>query len=370
MIASLIQERALELGFVRCAIVPVGPASQVDHFERWLADGFHGEMAYLEKYRSIRADTSLLEPWARSVVVVAAPYEGNSAGTEYSARWARYCVGDDYHGLLWQNLKALAAFIEAETGAECRSRPATDSAPILERSLAVESGIGWLGKSSMVITQGVGSYYFLAELFVSADLEESRSEHPDRCGTCTSCIDACPTGAIVGPYRVDARRCISYLTIEQRGPIPRQLRALIGGHLFGCDICQEVCPWNGKESPLPMPDFTARPEVTALDAAAVLRCTAEEFSRIFADSAVKRSRRKGLARNAAVVLGNSGDRTWVGELTAALRGHDIELVRGHAAWGLGALGGASARAFLELAHVSEESEYVREEIRAALAGAQ
>ena len=366
MIAALIQERAAELGFVGCAIVPVGPATQADRFDEWLSDGFQGEMGYLERYRELREDTSRIEPWARSIVVLAAPYEGGAAGEGYGDRWARYCVGDDYHGVLWHSLKALAAFIEAETGAECRSRPATDSAPILERNLAVDAGIGWQGKSSMVITQGVGSYYFLAELFVSQDLEEARSEHPDRCGTCTACIDRCPTGAIVGPYRVDARRCISYLTIEQRGPIPRAMRPLVGGHLFGCDICQEVCPWNGKGSPAPMADFIARPELIAMDAAAVLRCTAEDFSRIFKDSAVKRTRRKGLARNAAVVLGNSGDRSWAGELAAALRGHDFELVRGHAAWALGAVGGASARGFLELARVNEESEYVAEEIRSAL----
>ncbi|MFT6398324.1 MAG: epoxyqueuosine reductase [Bradymonadia bacterium] len=365
MIASLIKERAAELGFVRCAIVPVGPASHFEHLESWLADGLHGEMEYMERNQHIRANTAELEPWARSVVVVAAPYHATEATSEYAERWARYCVGDDYHGLLWYQLEALAAFIRAETGSECRSRPATDSAPILERNLAVDSGVGWMGKSTMVLSQGVGSYFFLAELFVSIDLEESRSEHPDRCGHCTMCIDQCPTGAIVAPYRVDARRCISYLTIEQKGPIPREMRSLIGGHLFGCDICQSVCPWNSKDSPPAIPEFQPRPELVQLDAAALLRCTQEDFSRIFKDSSVKRTRRKGLARNAAVVLGNSGDRTWIGELAAALRGHEYELVRGHAAWALGALGGQSARSFLELS-VSDESAYVREEIRAAL----
>ncbi len=365
MIASLIKERAAELGFVRCAIVPVGPASHIGHLESWLAEGLHGEMSYMERNLHIRANTAELEPWARSIVVVAAPYHSAPETDAYADRWARYCVGDDYHGLLWHHLEALAAFIRAETGSECRSRPATDSAPILERNLAVDSGIGWMGKSTMVLSQGVGSYYFLAELFVSVDLEESRSEHPDRCGRCTACIDECPTGAIVAPYKVDARRCISYLTIEQRGPIPRAMRPLIGGHLFGCDICQSVCPWNAKGGPPAIPEFLPRPELVQLDAATMLRCTAEEFSRIFKNSAAKRTRRKGLARNAAVVLGNSGDRSWTGELSAALRGHEEELVRGHAAWALGALGGESARAFLELSR-NDESPYVQEEVRAAL----
>lgn len=366
MIASLIYERARELGFVACAIVPVGPASDAPKFEQWLAAGFHGEMRYLERYKEIRHDTARVEPWARSVVLLAAPYEGGPAGKEYADRWARYCVGDDYHHILWADLQALAAFIRAETGSECLARPATDSAPILERNLAVDGGIGWMGKSSMVITQGVGSYYFLAELFVSDDLGELRSTHPDRCGTCTACIDFCPTGAIVAPYKVDARRCISYLTIEHKGPIPRALRPLIGGHLFGCDVCQEVCPWNAHGNPPSMPLFAARPELVAMDADAALRCTTEEFSSIFKGSAVKRTRRSGLARNAAIVLGNTGDRTWIGTLAAALSGHDVPLVRGHAAWALGALGGASARTFLETALLREEEAYVVEEIRFAL----
>lgn len=356
----------MEIGFVACAVVPVGPASHTDKFDAWLDAGFHGEMRYLERYREIRANTARVEPWARSVVLVAAPYEGGEAGDGYAERWARYCVGDDYHHTLWADLQALAAFIRAETGSECRARPATDSAPILERSLAVDAGIGWLGKSSMVITQGVGSYYFLAELFVSDDLGESRSSHPDRCGTCTACIDLCPTGAIVAPYTVDARRCISYLTIEHKGPIPRPLRPLIGGHLFGCDVCQEVCPWNAHGSPPAMALFEARPEVIAMDAAAALGCTAEEFSTIFKGSAVKRTRRSGLARNAAIVLGNTGDKTWIGPLAAALTGHDAELARGHAAWALGRLGGARARTYLETALSTEASNYVLEELRYAL----
>ncbi len=307
-----------------------------------------------------------MESWARSIVAVSAPYHQAGPTPDWTARWAQYAGGDDYHNVLWDRLKALAAFIEMETGAEVSSRPATDSAPILERNLAVDAGNGWLGKSAMVIDPEWGSYTLLAELFVSVDLEELSADRPDRCGTCTRCIDQCPTGAIVGPYEVDGRRCISYLTIETRGAIPRAMRSLIGGHLFGCDVCQDVCPWNTKARREPMEPFVARPELVAMDAVAMLRCTAPEFTRIFTNTSIKRTRRTGLARNAAVVLGNTGDRTWVGELTAALRGHDVALVRGHSAWALGELGGANARLNLELAHGGEPDAYVREEIRSAL----
>lgn len=369
MIAALIRERAEELGFAKVGIVPTGPMRHAEHLHQWLADGFHGAMGYMENRVEIREDTRRIEPWARTVVAVSAPYRGPQPDDEWGARWARYAVGDDYHSVLWDRLEALAAFIRIETGAEVSARPATDSAPVLERNVAIDAGTGWLGKSAMVIDQEWGSYTLLAELFVSIDLEELGDAHPDRCGTCTACIDQCPTGAIIGPYRVDARRCISYLTIETRGPIPRSMRPLIGGHLFGCDICQEVCPWNRRAPRQPIEPFAHRPELVALDAVAVLRCSAMEFSEIFRRTAIKRTRRKGLARNAAVVLGNTGDRTWVGELTAALRGHDEPLVRGHAAWGLGAIGGPPARLALELALGGEPDPYVREEIRLARAAA-
>lgn len=365
MVASLIRERAQELGFARVGIVPTGPMAHAPHFESWLEAGFHGRMSYMEKRAEVRADTRRIEPWARSVIAVSAPYR-DPGDDPYGERWARYSVGDDYHDVLWDRLEALAAFVRAETGAEMVARPATDSAPVLERNVAVDAGLGWLGKSAMVIDPEWGSYTILAELFVDIELEPEVAERPDRCGRCTACIDLCPTGAIVAPFRVDARRCISYLTIETRGPIPRSMRSAIGLHLFGCDVCQEVCPWNTKARRAPMETFAPRPEIVAMEAADVLLCSMEDFSRIFARTAIKRTRRKGLARNAAVVLGNTGDRGWVPTLTHALREHDEPLARGHAAWALGALGGAHARLALELAVGCEHTPYVREEIRHAL----
>lgn len=366
MIASLIRERAAELGFARVGIVPVGPMRHAGHFRRWLDDGFHGAMSYMEKRAEVRENSALLEPWARTVIAVSAPYAAPGDTHDPAAPWARYALGDDYHEVLWDRLEALAAFVRAETGAELVARPATDSAPVLERNLAVDAGLGWLGKSAMVLDQEWGSYTLLAELFVDVELDPDATERPDRCGTCSDCIDLCPTGAIVAPYRVDARRCISYLTIETRGPIPRPLRAAIGLHVFGCDVCQDVCPWNRKAQRRPMEPLQPRNEISALDAAALLRMDAPRFAEVFRGTAIKRTRRKGLARNAAVALGNTGDRTWVGELVSALREHDEPLVRGHAAWALGALGGGLARLSLELQIGCERSPYVREEIRAAL----
>lgn len=338
--------------------------SHAPHLRKWLEDGRHGLMRYMENHEHIRTDTRNIEPWARSVVAVSAPYATPDEGP-WATQWARYAVGDDYHHVLWDRLSALAAFIRMETGAEVSSRPATDSAPVLERNVAIDAGTGWLGKSAMVIDQDWGSYTLLAELFVSVDLEELSQPHPDRCGTCTKCIDLCPTGAIVGPYQVDARRCISYLTIETRGPIPRNMRALIGNHLFGCDVCQEVCPWNSKAHRSPMSPFAPREELVAFEAADLLTCDGQTFGAAFSKTAIQRTRRKGLARNAAVVLGNTGDRAWVGTLSEALSQHDEALVRGHAAWGLGQLGGPRARAALEAAALTEDDAYVLEEVRAA-----
>ncbi len=364
-LASLIRERASELGFLRAGVLPVGPLSHAEHFDAWLADGFDASMGYMRERTDERKDTSVHAPQARSVIALAAPYAGTIA-PDLATRVARYAVGDDYHQVLAERLDALAAFVRAEAGADVWTRSAVDGAPVLERNVALDAGLGWLGKSAMVLHQQDGSWFFLAELFVSVEVDDDPTHHPDRCGTCTRCIDACPTGAIVAPYRVDARRCISYLTIEHRGPIPRGLRPQLGAHLFGCDICQEVCPWNHHGSPPALDAFAPRDEVAAADAVAILRMDQRTFSGTFRGSAIKRAKRGGLARNAAVVLGNQGDRIWTGELAAALRSDPDAVVRGHAAWALGALGGWAAKLGLELAARVEDDAYVREEIRAAL----
>jgi epoxyqueuosine reductase len=237
----------------------------------------------------------------------------------------------------------------------------------MERDLAAQAGLGWFGKSTNVIDQSLGSYLFLGELLLGHELDTVVHEAPDRCGRCTACIDLCPTGAILAPYKVDARRCISYLTIELRGPIPRALRSAIGDHLFGCDICQIVCPWNRKARPLHEAAFRPRPEIEGLTAADLLRLSADEFAARFAGSPIRRAGRDGMARNAAVVLGNSGNPRVIPDLVGALRADASPIVRSHAAWALGRMAPASsARLALELARMHEPVELVRREITQTL----
>ena len=359
---ALIIERALELGFSHCGIVPAGPLADAPRLAAWLDDGFAGDMGYMHEHRELRVDPSKLSDGARSVIAVAAPY-APPAGEDLVAA---YAVGDDYHSAMRARLVQLEAFVRAETGASIVGRPAVDSAPVLERAVAVEAGLGWLGKSAMVLNTTHGSWTLLGELVVDVELTPDAAPHPDRCGRCTRCIDLCPTGAIVAPYRVDARRCISYLTIEARGPIPRSLRPAIGQRLFGCDVCQSVCPWSQRVSPTPLPELTRRASMRALDPARILTMSKPEFAATFAGSAIKRARRRGLARNAAVVLGNRRDTDDLGVLCDALARHDEPLVRGHAAWALGRLGHAEARRSLDRACRHEPDSYVCEELRAAL----
>jgi len=367
-LTPLIVERAAELGFVRCGIIPAGPLDHGPHLHRWLADGFHGEMSYMERNAALRIDARSLEPGTRSVIALAAPYSYGTPREHQDGAIAMYAHSDDYHDVLRDRMRALGAFVQAEAGCDVAPRPVVDSAPLLERNVAVDAGIGWLGKSAMVIHPDLGSTFFLAELLVDRDLTPTGAPHPDRCGRCTRCIDLCPTGAIVAPFRVDARRCISYLTIELKGPIPRSLRALVGHRLFGCDVCQSVCPWNTRaaERGDGTGVFSRRPEVVAVEAVELIEMSQAAFSARFRQSPLKRSKRRGLGRNAAVVLGNTGDRGFVPKLCDALESHDEPLVRGHAAWALGVLGGERARSTLECSMRNEPDLYVGEEIRWAL----
>jgi epoxyqueuosine reductase len=367
-LAHRIADRARELGFARVGYTPARPLEHAPHLESWLADGMHGDMAWMERHTDLRTNAARLEPGTRTVVALAAPYLRPEPATARLGRIAAYAVGEDYHDVLREKMRQLGAFIAAETGSAVHARPVTDSAPLLERNVAVDAGLGWLGKSAMVLHPALGSYFFLAELLVDIEIGEEPTVHPDRCGRCTRCIDLCPTGAIIAPGRVDARRCISYFTIELRGPIPRQWRTAIGDHLFGCDICQEVCPWNSRPHPAIDPAFAPRPGLDGVDAVSVLQMSAPTFNATFRGTAIVRTKRRGLARNAAVVLGNTGDRRHVAALGAALLSHDEPLVRGHAAWALGVLGGDAALDALRSAHATERDDYVRDELGEALRG--
>lgn len=368
-VESLIEERALELGFAALGIVEAGPPPDAPRLVEWLEAGRHGEMAWMEKHLAIRLDARTLEPGTRTGICVTIPY-GPRGPVTADPMISRYAQGEDYHTVVRARLLELGQFVRREAGGG-RCRPTVDSAPIFERSWAQAAGLGWVGKSAMLIRQGHGTHTFLAGLWTSAELEPRGTPQPDRCGTCVRCMVACPTGAITGPGQVDARRCISYLTIELRGPIPRALRPLIGHRLYGCDVCQDVCPWNAKVRTEGWREFDPRPNLSeldgaVLDAARILRLTAHEFNTLFEGSPIVRTKRRGLARNAAVVLGNSGDTLAVPVLAEALESHDEWLVRGHAAWALGRLGTASARSALMRANLNETHEWVREEITVAL----
>lgn len=331
-----IRGMARALGFTKVGFATLGEPASFHRFEAWLEDDAHGTMRYLENHRAIRADTRQLEPSMRSAIVLLTPYEPRpfDLRAHSPSLIARYALGDDYHELLRDKMRTLGERIEEATGASVKLRPAVDSAPILERDLAQRAGLGWTGKSTMLLSQTSGTYQFISELFTDLDIGEANEPVEDRCGRCTSCIDACPTGAISDSYYVDARRCISYLTIELRGAIPRHLRPLIGEHIFGCDICQEVCPWNKFAQPAAMAELTPREAYRTLRPEDVLALSQSEFSALFKNSSIKRAKRRGLARNAAVVLGNQRRPETVPSLIRALHEHDEPLARGHAAWAL------------------------------------
>lgn len=365
-LADNIRNKASELGFAQVGIVPIPKPATVPQLEQWIAEGRHGEMDYLEKWHEIRIGEQDLEPGMSTAIVVWANYHRPVAVTETGWRLARYALGDDYHDILRDRLRALGSFIHAETGATVGTRPAVDTAPILERDLARAAGLGWVGKNTMLIDTELGSYGFLAELYVDCEIPTAApAPRPDRCGTCTACIDACPTGAIVAPHVLDARRCISYLTIELRGPIPRSMRPLIGDHLFGCDICQEVCPWNRGAPETEDDAFRQRDAYNHFELADLVRFPHYWYAEVFRRSAIKRAKYRGLLRNAAVVLGNRANPADVDALAFALRDNDEPLVRGHVAWALGEIGTSEAQSALAGAATLEQDPYVLDEINHA-----
>ena len=338
-LARDIRAQAFGLGFDLVGITTLGEAETAPAFEQWLAEGFAGEMDYLARGAEKRRDTRRPVPGTVSAIVVALDY----GGREPTGPVARYARGDDYHDVMVGRLRALHAWIDARVGAPIAGKAYVDTGPLLERDLARRAGLGWFGKNTNLINPRTGSFFFLGTLLVDLALPADAPFDEDRCGTCTRCIDACPTDALIAPRVLDARQCISYLTIEQKGEIPADLRAKIGGLVYGCDICQDVCPWNVRFArELAEPAFAARPAIAAKDARSLAReilgMTQEEFSRAFSKSPMKRAKLRGLKRNAAVALGNVGTSDDVDVLTRALD-DDEPLVREHAAWALSRISG-------------------------------
>jgi epoxyqueuosine reductase len=375
-LSARIRNRAREMGFDLVGIAPVHASAHGDAYGRWVAAGMHGEMGYLSRDDAVakRKDPAALVPGARSAVVVGLRYyvpdaDPSVAGDASRGIVARYARGDDYHELMKERLIALQDWIAAEL-VPAGGRAYVDTGAVLERELAQRAGIGWQGKNTLLIHPRRGSYYFLGEVLLDVELEYDRHFVKDHCGTCSRCLDACPTGALLGRDAsgapvMDARRCISYLTIELKGAIPRELRPLIGNRIYGCDICQEVCPWNRFARPTDEPAFLAREGLDGPSLVEWMGMTQEEFSRRFKNSPVKRTRRRGLLRNVAVALGNWGSPEAVPALAAALNDEE-PLVRGHAAWALGRIGTHGAlQALLGRAEV-EQDAWVRDEIHSAL----
>jgi epoxyqueuosine reductase len=371
--AERLRAAALAAGFVRLGFAPTGRfAAGAERLERWLNAERHGEMAYLAG--ADRAAPQNLLADARTLVVVALPYSAepliqlrrkNAALLVGSV--ARYALGTDYHAVLKRKLAALADTCAELIGRPVLARACVDTAPLLEREAAARAGIAFVGKSTMAIVPGAGSYVVLGELLLDVELPASEPKESAHCGSCRACLDACPTGAFVDDYVLDARRCISYLTIELRGAIPRELRAPIGTRVFGCDVCQDVCPFNASPRERPAaPELAPRDDRAAVDLVGLLELGSADYRRFVKDSAMSRVSRTRLARNAAVALGNSGDPSAVAPLVRALERDPRALVRSHAAWGLGRLGGPDAREALERSSISDADPEVREEARSAL----
>ncbi|MDH5752236.1 MAG: tRNA epoxyqueuosine(34) reductase QueG, partial [Deltaproteobacteria bacterium] len=392
-----VRARARELGFAAACAVPAGPALSMGAYQSWLAGGMAGAMEYLARHAPLKADTRVFFPQGRTMLVLTHPYGGPEAEPPEAGPSkpeppetrqqmlhgviSRYAWGRDYHDVLGEKLSELAGYIARISGRNLESRAFVDSSPVLEREWAVRAGLGWLGRNACLIAYGGGSWLFICGLLLDMDPALLEAPPPGthlpptgrHCGSCRACREACPTGAIVADGVVDSRRCLSYLTIELRGPVPEDLRAGLGNRVFGCDICQEVCPWNRKPRPGTNPaagrEFQAensrrvRPRLSEL-----LALDEEEFRRLYRDTPLWRPRRRGLLRNAALALGNQVSRaagqqdgneaggsgagdSGAGDsgpdreellaeartaLSAALGDHE-PLVRGAAAWALGRL---------------------------------
>ena len=339
-LTEAVKARALAVGFDRVAIGPAGPPEHAESFAAWLDAGYAGGMDYLARTRAERQDPERLLPGCRSVVSVALAYGPREDDPSWSGV-ARYARGADYHDLMRPRLAAVVDYLREAGGPAVVSRAAVDTSAVLERDLATRAGLGWIGKNTNLIAVGTGSYFFIGAVLTTATLVVD-GPAADHCGTCTACLDACPTEAFVGPWVLDARRCLAYLTIEHRGDVPDEWKPAMGDWLFGCDVCQEVCPWNRKAPPAREPALAPSAPLPSLTALLEMDDTA--FRARFRGSAMSRAKRAGLARNAALMLGHRGDRAAIPSLQQVLSDPD-EGVRRAAAWALARLD--SARSFLQ-----------------------
>ena len=341
---EVLRERARELGFDDCRFTTAESPESGPRLQRWLAEGQHGEMAYLERNAHKRLDPQQVLPGARSIVVLAASYHSprqdpisdapalpnSAAPTGLVARYARY---RDYHEVIGERLRALALFLNELGDKTTRSLWYVDSGPVLERDLAQRAGLGFVGKHTNLISRKYGNWIFLAEILTTLELRADPPEK-NRCGSCSRCISACPTGAIRAPFQLDARLCISYLTIELKGPIPSELRPAMGNRIFGCDDCLAVCPWNRFAKAGALMQGDSRPELAPLDLLALLALDDAGFKRRFEGTPILRVKRRGLLRNVCVALGNIGEASALPALEKAASDPE-PLIAEHARWASG-----------------------------------
>jgi epoxyqueuosine reductase len=336
-LSELIKAQAYGLGFDLVGITTLGPAETAPMFEDWISHGYAGEMGYMERWADKRRDTRLPFAGVSSAIVVGLNY----GGTSPPGPIARYARGDDYHEIMWARLDSLRDWIAKTHGSPVAGKSYVDTGPILERDLARRAGLGWFGKNTNLINPQLGSFFFIGALLVDIELEPDTPFEADRCGTCTRCLQVCPTDAFVSERVLDATKCISYLTIEARGAIPVELREQVGSLIYGCDICQDVCPWNQRFSrDATLTEFDPRPALASNDsrtiAKEILQMDVDEFRAEFKGSPMKRAKLSGLKRNAAVALGNAGTAEDITALELALKSADL-LLREHAEWALNRL---------------------------------
>ncbi len=374
-LTQAIKAQAHRIGFPLVGVTTADGLPHGEVFDAWLEHGRHGEMGYLNSPRSraCRAQPKVILAECRSVLVFGARYphpvpthSGNQVAAGLHGRVASYALSDDYHEFLLSRLFELVEFIELQVGHSILNRYYTDTGPILERELAQRAGLGWIGKNTCLINPQQGSYFLLAEILLSLELEPDPSFAYDRCGTCTRCLQACPTACILPDRTIDARRCISYLTIELKGTIPVELRPLMGDWVFGCDVCQQVCPWNRFSTDEGDPAFAQRLVNPIPNLLEEISLSPAEFKRKYHLTPLMRAKRRGYLRNAAVALGNTHNPSAIPALAQVLLSESEPLVRAHVAWAIGRISGAKAENTLMKAANTETDPQVMAEIQAAL----
>ena len=371
-LAERIKAHGTLLGFGLVGVSAVERPAHSDAFASWLYQVHQGEMGYFVRAANERMDPQRFLPWARSVISAAlyynTPYERPADPPGIRGWISRYAWGNDYHEVMRARLAGLLNSIREEVGPRVRGKAYVDSPRVMERDVGFRAGLGWYGKNANLVSAEFGSFFFLGELFLDLEVEP---DHPivDQCGDCHLCLEACPTKAFVGPYVLDARRCISYLTVEMQGAIPTDLRPLMGNHIFGCDTCQDVCPYNAAVHLKTEQAFYPRQGMHAPELIPLLSISEGQFSIAFAGSPILRAKREGFLRNVCVALGNLRRVEAVPALIITLMGDPNPVVRGHAAWALGCIRTPDAQVGLRDALLGETDPTVRGEIASALDGA-